>query len=400
MSDTAKPRLPRSILALGFVSLLMDVSSEMIHGLMPVFLVTVLGASTVTVGLIEGLGEATANITKLFSGLISDRFGKRKPLAVLGYGLATLSKPIFALAPTAGWVLGARFADRVGKGIRGAPRDALIGDIAPGGMRGAAYGLRQSLDNVGAFLGPLLAMALMALFSDNFRTVFWFAVVPGVLAVLVLLAFVREPPRVSAPAARVPIDRRLLGRLGALYWGVVGLGAVMTLARFTEAFVILRAEDRGLALALVPMVLVVINMASSASAYPAGVLSDRMNKRGLLALGFAALVVADVVLALAGGLAAVFAGAVLWGLHLGMTQGLLAALVADTTPTELRATAFGVFNLASGIALFLASLLAGLLWAQFGPATTFWASGGLAAAGLIGFLALGGRPRPEPGAPP
>ncbi|MHC0054064.1 MFS transporter [Actibacterium sp. D379-3] len=380
--------LPRSIWALGFVSMLMDISSEMIHGLLPVFLVTVLGASTVTVGLIEGIGEATANITKLFSGALSDRMGKRKPLTILGYGLGTLSKPIFALAPTAGWVLGARFADRIGKGIRGAPRDALVGDLAPPDKRGAAYGLRQSLDNVGAFVGPLLAMALMALFSDNFRLVFWVALVPGCIAVFLLVTFVREPKRAAAAPVRTPIDRKVLSRMGPLFWGVVALGGVMTLARFTEAFVILRAEEQGLALALAPLILVIINLVSSASAYPVGVLSDGIGKRGLLMLGFAALVVADVILALAQGVTAVFIGAALWGLHLGLTQGLLSALVADSAPPEVRATAFGVFNLTSGIALFLASFLAGVLWAGLGPAATFWASAGLAFLGLAGFMLI------------
>jgi MFS family permease len=391
--------LPRSIWALGFVSMLMDISSEMIHGLLPVFLVTVLGASTVTVGLIEGIGEATANITKLFSGALSDRMGKRKPLTILGYGLGTLSKPIFALAPTAGWVLGARFSDRIGKGIRGAPRDALVGDLAPPDKRGAAYGLRQSLDNIGAFVGPLLAMALMALFSDNFRLVFWVALVPGCIAVFLLVTFVREPVRAPAAApVRTPIDRKMLSRMGPLFWGVVALGGVMTLARFTEAFIILRAEEQGLALALAPMILVIINLVSSASAYPVGVLSDGIGKRGLLMLGFAALVVSDVVLAMAQGVAAVFIGAALWGLHLGLTQGLLSALVADSAPVELRATAFGVFNLTSGVALFLASLLAGVLWAGPGPAATFWASAGLAFLGLAGFMLIARKRREK--APP
>ncbi|MFN3938389.1 MAG: MFS transporter [Gemmobacter sp.] len=390
-------RLPGSIWALGFVSLFMDISSEMIHGLLPVFLVVGLGASPLIVGLIEGIGEATANVTKLFSGVLADLTRRRKALAVIGYGLGALSKPVFALAPSAGWVLAARFADRVGKGIRGAPRDALVADLAPPGMVGAAFGLRQAIDNVGAFLGPLLAIALMWVLADDFRTVFWLAAIPGALAVLVLVLAVREPP----PAADRPppprLDRATLGRLPRLYWLTVGAGAILTLARFTEAFVILRAEDLGLALALSPLILVAVNLVSSALTYPVGVLSDRIGRRGLLAGGFGALIAADLVLATAPGLTAVFAGAALWGLHLALSQGLLAALVADTAPAGLRGTAFGAFNLVNGLALFLASVIAGALWAAYGPAVTFWAGAGLATLGLGAFLIAGrAARRPAP----
>jgi len=370
----------------------MDISSEMIHSLLPVFLVTVLGASAVTVGFIEGVGEATASISKLFSGWLSDRLGKRKALTVIGYGLGALSKPLFALAPTPSWVLVARFSDRIGKGIRGAPRDALVGDLAPAGRRGAAYGLRQSLDTVGAFGGPLLAMALMALFSDDFRLVFWLAVVPGLIAVAILVLGVREPGQARPLAeARVPIRWSELGRLGRLFWGVVAVGTVLTLARFSEAFLILRAEDAGLSLALIPLVLVVMNVVYAASAYPMGALSDRYDRRLVLAAGFVALILADIVLALAPGIWGVMLGIGLWGLHMGMTQGLLAALVADAAPTDLRGTAFGLFNLASGVALLLASLIAGLLWERVGPYATFLAGAVFTAIGLAGTVALVGR---------
>lgn len=385
--------LPMSIWALGFVSLFMDISSEMIHALLPVFLVSVLGASAVTVGLIEGIGEATASVCKLFSGWLSDRLGKRKLLTVLGYGLGALSKPLFALAPTPTWILIARFADRVGKGVRGAPRDALVGDLAPVELRGAAYGLRQSLDTVGAFAGPLLAMALMALFANDFRLVFWLAVIPGLMAVAILMLGVKEPARTRAEGdARPPIRWADLGRLKGPFWGVVAVGAVLTLARFSEAFLILRAEGAGLPLALVPLVLVVMNIVYAASAYPMGVLSDRLDRRLVLGLGFAVLILADVVLAVAAELWTAFLGIGLWGLHMGMTQGLLAALVADTAPTELRGTAFGFFNLASGVALLLASLIAGLLWETIGPAATFVAGAAFTAVGLLGALALEERP--------
>lgn len=382
-------KLSGSIWALGFVSLFMDMSSEMIHGLLPVFLVTALGASTVTVGAIEGIGEATASISKLFSGWLSDRLGKRKALTVAGYALAALTKPLFALAPSASWVLVARFSDRLGKGIRGAPRDALIGDLAPPDQRGAAYGLRQSLDTVGAFVGPLVAMALMVAFADDFRLVFWLALGPALIAVAILVFGVREPADLqpSRPAA-APVRWRELGRFGGRFWGVVAVGAVLTLARFSEAFLILRAEGQGLPLALAPLVLVVMNVVYAISAYPIGALSDRVDRRRLLAAGFGALILSDLVLATAPSLWYVMLGTVLWGLHMGMTQGLLAALVADAAPAPLRGTAFGLFHLASGIALLLASLIAGLLWELVGPAATFVAGVGFTAVGLVGIVAL------------
>ncbi len=364
----------------------MDISSEMIHGLLPVFLVTVLGASMATVGLIEGLGEATASVSKLFSGWISDRLGKRKALTLIGYGLGALSKPFFALAPTASWVLAARFSDRVGKGIRGAPRDAMVGDLAPPELRGAAYGLRQSLDTVGAFVGPLLAIALMALFKDNFRLVFWFAVIPGFVAVAILALGVREPTQARSVKAPAPIRWADLGSLGGLFWGIVGVSFILTLARFSEAFLILRAENAGLPAALAPLVLVVMNAVYAVTAYPVGVLSDRFDRRFLLAAGFAVLIFADCVLAFAADLSTVMIGISLWGVHMGMTQGLLAALVADAAPAAFRGTAFGLFNFASGIALLIASLAAGLLWELVGPHATFLAGATITALGLAGVV--------------
>lgn len=374
--------MPRGIWALGFVSLFMDISSEMIHGLLPVFLVTVLGASTEMVGLIEGVGEATASISKLFSGWLSDKLGKRKTLTVLGYGLGALSKPLFALAPTPSFVLGARFSDRIGKGIRGAPRDALVGDMVPEGQRGAAYGLRQALDTVGAFAGPLLAIVLMAALHDNFRLIFWLALIPGLISVLVLIIAVREPPH-KANQTQAPIKFQDLKTIGGTFWIIVAVGAVLTLARFSEAFLILRAQNAGLSLALAPLVLVVMNLVYAISAYPLGALSDRIDRKLMLGLGFATLIAADIVLAFAPNLWIVMGGIAIWGLHMGMTQGLLSALVADAAPANLRATAFGVFNFASGIALLLASLIAGFLWEQIGPPATFMAGAAFTALGLL-----------------
>lgn len=382
-------RLPTSIWALGFVSLLMDVSSELIHSLLPVFMTTVLGASMLTVGTIEGLAEATALFVKVLSGPASDWWGRRKPLALAGYGLGALSKPLFALAASADGVLGARLLDRVGKGLRGAPRDALIADLAPPGMEGAAFGLRQALDTTGAYLGPLLAMGLMLLWNDDFRRVFWIAVLPAFLCVALLAFGVREPadkPR-EGPLHH-PFRRESLRRLGGAYAWVVAVGAVFTLARFSEAFLVLRAQQGGLPLALAPLVLIVVNLVFSAGAYPFGKLSDRMPPRRLLAWGMVALAVADAILALAGTGWLLWLGIATWGLHMALTQGLLAAMVARSAPAELRGTAFGVFNLASGVALLAASALAGWLWDGWGPAFTFWTGAGFAATALA-LLLLG-----------
>lgn len=382
-------RLPAGIWALGLVSMLMDISSEMIHALLPVYLVTVLGASALTVGVIEGIAEATASITKVFSGALSDRLGRRKPLVLLGYCMAAFTKPVFPLAPTVDWLVAARFIDRVGKGIRGAPRDALLADLAPPGLRGASFGLRQALDTTGAFIGPLLAIGLMLATGDAFRTVFWWAVLPAFLAVALIAFAVREPPRAAdAPPVRLPLSRRELARLPRRYWSVVLLASVFTLARFSEAFLILRAQGAGLSLTWVPLVLVVMNVVYALAAYPAGALSDRIGRFGLLAAGLVVLIVADLVLAWAPGLPAIALGVVLWGLHMALTQGLLAALVADSAPADLRGTAFGVFNLVSGVALLVASVLAGALWDSIGAPATFLAGAGLAAAALIGLFAL------------
>lgn len=365
-------RIPTSIWILGFVSLLMDVSSELIHSLLPVFLVSVLGASAVTVGFIEGAAESVALIVKVFSGALSDYLGKRKVLAVVGYGLGALSKPLFALAGSPGMVLGARLIDRTGKGIRGAPRDALVADIAPPEVRGAAFGLRQSLDTVGAFLGPLLAIVFMLLWADNFRHVFWIAVIPAFLAVVLLLFGVREPEHHLNGKRGNPIHKDKLKQLSAAYWWVVAFGTLFTLARFSEAFLVLRAQQGGLAMAWIPMVFVAMNAVYALTAYPFGKLADSMRHTTLLKAGLATLIAADVMLGLSSHLTGIFIGIVLWGLHMGLTQGLLAAMVADTAPAELRGTAYGFFNLCSGIAMLAASVLAGELWERLGASFTFY----------------------------
>jgi len=373
-------------LALGFVSLLMDLSSELVHALLPVYMTAVLGASMVAVGVIEGVAEGTASVVRVFSGALSDRLRRRKPLVVFGYALAMLSKPLFPLAGSVGLVLAARFMDRVGKGIRGAPRDALIADVTPEGQRGAAFGLRQALDTIGAFIGPLAAIGLMLLLASDLRTVLWFAVIPAVLSVTVLVLWVREPGAAPASAQGNPLSVSSLAKLPPAYWVVVALGALLTLARFSEAFLVIRARDLGIALALVPVVLVVLNLAYTAIAYPAGLAADRGHRKALLVLGFLSLIASDLLLAASVNPVLFFAGILLWGAHMGLTQGLLAAMVADAAPGGLRGTAFGVFHLVSGVALLAASVLAGWLWSVYGAAYTFYAGAAFTALALAGLL--------------
>ena len=375
--------MPRTVWVLGLVSLLMDLSSELVHSLLPVFMTTVLGAGMLAVGIVEGIAEATASVLKAFSGALSDRMKRRKPLVVLGYGLAALSKPLFPLAASVALVLGARVMDRIGKGIRGAPRDALIADVTPEALRGRAYGLRQGLDTAGAVLGPLAAVGLMLAFASDVRTVLWFAAVPAALAVAVLVLFVREPEPQARTVTAVSLSMMVF--LGKRYWAVVALGAVLTLARFSEAFLILRAQELGVALAMLPVVLVVMNVVYTAIAYPAGMAADRGYRKALLVWGLAALIAADLLLA-RDSLPLLAAGVILWGAHMGLTQGLLSTLVAGAAPANLRGTAFGVFHLVSGVALLAASVLAGWLWSAFGAAWTFYAGALFTAVALAGML--------------
>jgi MFS family permease len=380
-------KLPKGVWALGFVSMFMDTSSELVHSLLPIFMATTLGASMVTIGIVEGFAEAAAAITKVFSGVISDYFQKRKFLAVVGYGLAAITKPIFPLAASIGWVFGARFVDRIGKGIRGAPRDALVAEITPVQLRGAAYGLRQALDSVGAFVGPLLAITFMIGLANDIKAVLWVAVLPAFIAVFLLIVGVREPESLSHAAAH----RNLLTfnnakRLRLRYWFVVVLGAVFTLARFSEAFLILRAQDVGLAIGYVPVIMIVMNVVYSLFAYPAGAAADRISARTLLLMGLGILVIADIVLAIAASPGVALLGAAFWGLHMALTQGLLAKLVADTAPADLLGTAFGIFNLVTGGALLLASVIAGALWSMFGASATFIAGALFAAIAAIGLF--------------
>ncbi|SEB10176.1 MFS transporter [Variovorax sp. YR216] len=382
-------QIPAGVWVLGLVSMLMDISSEMIHSLLPMFMVTSLGTSVLSVGLVEGLAESTALIVKVFSGSLSDYLGKRKGLAVAGYALSAFSKPLFAMATSFGEVVTGRLLDRVGKGVRGAPRDALVADLAPKHVRGAAFGLRQSLDTAGAFVGPLVAVGLMLLWTNDFRAVFWVATLPALLAVALLLFGLREPKRDRSQTRPNPIRRESLKRLPGAYWWVVAVGAIFTLARFSEAFLVLRAQQTGIPTALVPLVMVAMSMVYAASAYPFGKLADSMNHRRLLAFGLVVLLAADLVLASGMNWIALFSGVALWGVHMGMTQGLLAIMVADTAPEDLRGTAYGVFNLVSGLAMLVASTFAGVLWDAFGAASTFYAGAGFC---LVALFVLGWQP--------
>ncbi|MGR3910805.1 MFS transporter [Burkholderia sp. SR8] len=395
-SIAGKPAIPRTVWALGLVSLFMDLSSELIHALLPIYLVTTMGMSVVALGVLEGAAEATAMIVKVFSGAISDWLGRRKGLLLLGYGLAALTKPLFPLASTPAVVVTARLLDRVGKGIRGAPRDALVADVAPPEIRGACFGLRQSMDTVGAFLGPLLAIGLMLWFGDRIRTVLWFAVVPAFVAIALIVFGVREPAHDKPPRGfRSPLRWRALSEFPRSYWFVVAAGATFTLARFSEAFLVLRAQQAGLDAAWIPAVMVAMSVAYSLSAWPVGILSDRLDRRVLLAAGMVLLIAADLLLGIGTSTLSMFVGVAVWGLHMGFTQGILAAMVSETSPAALRGTAFGVFNLVSGLCMLLASSIAGALWVRYGASTTF-----LAGAALVVVPLCLCRFMPRPGSSP
>ena len=391
MQDSREPatirQIPATIWVLGFVSMLMDISSEMIHSLLPVFLVSVIGASMTSVGIIEGIAEATALIVRVFSGALSDFFRRRKPLLLLGYGLAAITKPIFPLTTSLYWVMSARFIDRIGKGIRGAPRDALIADISPPHLLGKSYGLRQTLDTVGAFIGPLIAIILMIVLSDNLRLIFWIATIPAAIAVTVLFFSVKEPEHKHEPhKTNIPVHGGEVKQLSVAYWQIVVVNALLMLAQFSEAFLILRAQNLGMSLTLIPLVLVAMNIAYAISAYPAGFISDLLSRRSLIAVGIIILIMADILLANVANIWQVMLGVILWGFYMGFTRGVFAAWVAETAPQQLRGTAFGIFSFVSGIALLLASMYAGWIWDQFGPHVSFYTSAGFALLALFTLL--------------
>lgn len=383
MKPSHKPAIPKSIWTLGFVSLLMDISSEMIHSLLPVFMVSSLGMSVMLVGLLDGIAEATTLIVKIFSGALSDRLGKRKILATIGYGLSAFSKPLFALANNFPMLAVARMGDRIGKGIRGAPRDALIADITPPEIRGAAFGLRQSLDTIGAVGGPLIATGLMVLWANDFRSIFWIAAIPALASLLLLMFGVQEPQAKIKKATAFPLSRAQLKLLPQSYWTIVSIGGLFTLARFSEAFLLLRAQQLNVSMALIPLIMVAMNAVYALTAYPFGKLSDRVSPYTLLQYGLLVLIAADLCFASTHSVIGLVCGIVLWGVHMGMTQGLLSSLISQFAPTDLRGTAFGMFNLVCGICLLLASFIAGALWETLGAQATFWAGVLLATLSLI-----------------
>lgn len=397
MSNTAPPRqsiaIPRTVWVLGVVSLLMDISSEMIQTLLPLYLVAGLGASAIAIGFIEGLSVAIATITKLFSGMISDWTGRRKPLAVLGYGLGALSKPIFPLASSIGWIVVAKAVDRVGKGIRGTPRDALIADVTPPEIRGASFGLRKSLDTVGGFVGPLAAIGLMLATDGDMIVIFWIAAIPAFLAVALLIIGVKEPEQPPSSSKGMPRFRDA-GRLNRAVWIVIGVSSLLTLARFSEAFLLLKSQQAGLSLAWIPITMVVMHAVYGLTAYPVGYLSDRIGRRSMIALSLVFLIAADLALATAQTLPMLFAGIVLWGLHMGFSQGILSTLIADSAPKNLKGTAFGVFNLATGLTVILGNVAAGLLWETWGSASTFLAGAVVALASLAAVPLLSAARQP------
>ncbi|WP_449371180.1 MFS transporter [Thiomonas sp.] len=383
--DGATNRLPRTVWLLGLVSLFMDTSSELIHALLPVYMTTVLGLSVLSVGVVEGIAEATASMLKVVSGVWSDRIGSRKWLAVTGYGLSALTKPLFPLASGAGEVIAARFIDRIGKGIRGAPRDALVADATPPELRNAAYGLRQSLDTVGATLGPLAAIVLLALYADNLRLVLWFGVIPAVIAVAILAFGVREPRRdtlqiAAAKANGKGVDWRAARGLPPAFWQVVGLAALSTVARLTEAFLVLRGDQVGVSVLWIALVTLVLSLTYALSAYPVGVLAARWGRKRLFGLGLAVLAASMLLLGgvLPLGMPGFWLGVALWGLHMGLTQGLLSAAVAETAPPALRGTAFGLFHLTIGLMQLLAAIGAGWLWQAIGSGALFTLAAALA----------------------
>lgn len=382
-----KKKIPRTVWVLGFASLLTDVSSEMIHSVLPLFLATSLGASATIIGLIDGVGEAVAAFLKLFSGALSDRIRKRKPLILTGYGLSAAVKPLFALAGNPIAVLAARCLDRVGKGIRGAPRDALIADVTDADSRGAAYGLRQSLDSVGAVVGPLIALAAMTATANDFRFVFWIALVPAIATVILLATGVSEPPSNLEPTSKKvnPLRMEAIKSLGPGFWFVFFVCLLFTLGNSSDAFILLKAKAIGVAPNMVPLCLVVLNVTYTLSAYPAGIVSDRLGRRGMLMCSFALYAIVYLCLGFTTEQWQLWSLLAIYGFYLGLSQGTFLALVADRVPQELRGTAFGLFSLSIGVGLLPASLIAGFLWDNISPQATFLAGAGFALVSLLIF---------------
>ena len=391
---SGRPPIPRNVWILGFISLFMDLSSEIYHALLPAFITIALGLPATALGAIDGIAEATANFSKLFSGRFSDRSLKRKPWVMAGYGIAAVSKPLFPLAASAPAVMTARFFDRIGKGIRGAPRDAMLADESPPEIRGRAFGLRQTLDTIGALAAPLVAIGLMALFAGNIRSVFWIAIIPAAISFLLAALALREPEQHLAPLKRSPFfagfrdlnkDTKRLLQVGFLF----------TLARFSESFLILKGIEVGLSGALSPLTLAMFNLAFVVLAYPAGALSDKMSPRAIIMVGIIVLIAGNLIFATTSGFSGLTLGAILWGAHMAMTQGIFSRMIADSAPEHLRATSFGAFWFVTGFATILASLGAGWLWDREGSSAVFLMSAAIAAAAFA-MLSLLSDEHPRP----
>lgn len=382
----SRSAIPATVWMVGFVSLLMDVSSEMINTLLPLYLAGGLGASALAIGFIEGISVAIATASKFLSGVLADFSRRAKPIAVLGYGLAALSRLIFPLATSVDLIVLARAMDRVGKGIRGAPRDAIVAAVTPQGMRGASFGLRKSLDTVGGFLGPLIAIAAMLLLAGDIVTVFWLAALPAGMAVAVLIFAVREPAESRAEIKNIPAFRFADAfRLNPAIWTVICLAGVIMLARFSEAFLLLKSVEAGFSLTWVPVSIVIMHGVYGLCAYPVGKLSDTIGNTGLLLCSLVFLVVAHLTIAFSATVWEFVIGIVFWGLHMGFSQGLLGAMVADASPAGLRASAFGAFNLVTGIVLLIGNVAAGWLWQDLGSHAPFIAGALLS---LFAFFAI------------
>ncbi len=373
--------IPKTVWAVGFVTLLMNVSTIIIFSLSPLYLTSVLGISMISLGILEGAVEASSWFTRIFAGVFSDYFHRRKPFLFAAYSLAASSRLIFPLVPSAGWIFFARFVDRVSNGIQATPREALIGDVAPIDLKGACYGLRQTLGMFGSFAGAFMLMFLMHWSNANFELAFWAAVIPPFFALLILAKFVRDPIalKIKNKPARKIFHLPHISDLTFNYWRVVIIASIFMLSNYSGAFMILQATNAGLSTCEVPLVMVIQNIMAFASAFPAGWLSDRIGRRILLGVGFSITVGANLLLACTTTKLCVLGGVALWGLQLGINQSLLVAKVADTAPEELRGTAFGLYYFSIGVALFISNYVAGWLSTKYGSEMIFYVSAGVAA---------------------
>jgi MFS family permease len=382
--------LSRNVWVAGWVSFFMDVSSEMVYPLVPLFLSSTLGVSKSVVGLIEGIAEATASLLKLFSGVIADRFGKNKLLMGFGYGISTASRPILALASGWGMVFLARFTDRAGKGIRTAPRDAIIAASTPPGQLGLAFGFHRALDTAGAVVGPAVALAILAVWAADFRLVFWLSVVPGVLAVALIVWFIEADGRVRPAQAALAWSLR---GFDDRFWEFLLVIGLFSLGNSSNAFLILKAEQVGTSPAWISGIYVGYNALYALMSVPGGLLADRVGMRRMIIVGLGLFAAVYAGIALASTPQQIAALFLCYGIYMGLTEGVQRAYLATLAPKERTATAFGLYHMVVGIAILPASLFAGVLWDTVGPAAPFLFGAGMAALAAVIFLGLGGANR-------